>query len=116
MKKWLRTATMAVAAAVALSACGAAEEEAAPTGDEAPAEEATEASDFRVAMVTDVGGIDDRSFNQSAWEGLSEFGQDFGLEEGTGYRYLQSGDMLISNRTYVSLCVMTLILHGQLVS
>ncbi|KYD07097.1 hypothetical protein B4119_1009 [Parageobacillus caldoxylosilyticus] len=25
---------------------------------------------FSVAMVTDVGGIDDKSFNQSAWEGL----------------------------------------------
>ena len=25
---------------------------------------------FTVAMVTDVGGVDDKSFNQSAWEGL----------------------------------------------
>ena len=25
---------------------------------------------FTVAMVTDIGGVDDKSFNQSAWEGL----------------------------------------------
>ena len=26
--------------------------------------------EFKVGMVTDVGGVDDKSFNQSAWEGL----------------------------------------------
>ncbi|KYD23812.1 hypothetical protein B4113_3177 [Geobacillus sp. B4113_201601] len=46
---------------------------------------------FSVAMVTDVGGIDDKSFNQSAWEGLQKFGKDNGLEKGRGgYDYLQS--------------------------
>ncbi|WP_158175352.1 BMP family lipoprotein [Heyndrickxia camelliae] len=48
-------------------------------------------SKFTVAMVTDVGGIDDKSFNQSAWEGLQKFGADNGLQKGTnGYNYLQS--------------------------
>ncbi|HGI0015666.1 TPA: BMP family ABC transporter substrate-binding protein, partial [Streptococcus pyogenes] len=27
-------------------------------------------TDLKVAMVTDTGGVDDKSFNQSAWEGL----------------------------------------------
>jgi basic membrane protein A and related proteins len=46
---------------------------------------------FSVAMVTDVGGIDDKSFNQSAWEGLQKFGKDNGLKKGRGgYDYLQS--------------------------
>jgi basic membrane protein A and related proteins len=46
---------------------------------------------FSVAMVTDVGGVDDKSFNQSAWEGLQKFGADNGLEKGkSGYDYLQS--------------------------
>ncbi|QST01642.1 BMP family protein [Pontibacillus sp. ALD_SL1] len=49
-------------------------------------------SDFSVAMVTDVGGVDDKSFNQSAWEGLKKFGNDNGLEEGNGYTYLQSNE------------------------
>lgn len=28
---------------------------------------------FSVAMVTDVGGVDDKSFNESAWNGVSEW-------------------------------------------
>jgi basic membrane protein A and related proteins len=46
---------------------------------------------FTVAMVTDVGGVDDKSFNQSAWEGLKAYGEDNGLEKGNdGFDYLQS--------------------------
>ncbi|PMC38496.1 BMP family ABC transporter substrate-binding protein [Bacillus sp. UMB0899] len=46
---------------------------------------------FTVAMVTDVGGVDDKSFNQSAWEGLQAFGEENGLEKGTnGFDYSQS--------------------------
>lgn len=46
---------------------------------------------FSVAMVTDVGGVDDKSFNQSAWEGLQKFGADNGLKKGQGgFDYLQS--------------------------
>lgn len=48
------------------------------------AESATEApdldgSDFSVGLVTDVGGVNDGSFNQSAWEGLQKAGEDFGV-------------------------------------
>ncbi|GAA3323735.1 hypothetical protein GCM10020331_048790 [Ectobacillus funiculus] len=46
---------------------------------------------FKVGMVTDVGGVDDKSFNQSAWEGLTEFGKKKNsLKENEDYRYLQS--------------------------
>ncbi|MFD2870536.1 BMP family protein [Kurthia populi] len=46
---------------------------------------------FSVAMVTDTGGIDDRSFNQSTWEGLQAYGKEAGLKKGDGgYDYLQS--------------------------
>ncbi|MER2189694.1 MAG: BMP family protein [Solibacillus sp.] len=51
----------------------------------------TEGDNFSVAMVTDVGGVDDRSFNQSTWEGLKEFGAEHGLEQGNGgFDYNQS--------------------------
>src|SRR5690606_4801569 len=51
-----------------------------------------ETSDFSSAMVTDVGGVDDKSFNQSAWEGLKKFAEDNGLEVEAdgGVDYLQS--------------------------
>jgi basic membrane protein A len=46
---------------------------------------------FSVAMVTDVGGVDDKSFNQSSWEGLQNFGKKNGMQKGTGgYDYLSS--------------------------
>lgn len=47
--------------------------------------------DFSTVMITDIGGVDDGSFNQSAWEGMVEFGEANGLERGVnGYEYLQS--------------------------
>lgn len=45
---------------------------------------------FKVAEVTDTGGVNDKSFNQSAWEGLQRFGKDMNLTQGTDYKYLQS--------------------------
>ncbi len=35
---------------------------------------------IKVAMVTDVGGVNDQSFNQSAWEGLLRAKEDFGIQ------------------------------------
>lgn len=48
---------------------------------------------FRVAMVTDTGGVNDSSFNQSAWEGLTKLG----IDTGAVVRYTESkqnGDFL----------------------
>lgn len=47
-------------------------------------------SDFKVAMVTDIGGVDDKSFNQSAWEGLQAWGKENKLTKGKGFDYFQS--------------------------
>ncbi|WP_164848101.1 BMP family lipoprotein [Lacticaseibacillus hulanensis] len=44
-----------------------------------------------VALVTDGGGVDDKSFNQSEWEGLQKWGKKNGMEKGVGgYNYAQS--------------------------
>lgn len=43
-------------------------------------------SDFSVAMITDTGGINDQSFNQSAWEGLQQLNQ----EKGAKVNYIES--------------------------
>lgn len=37
---------------------------------------------LRIGMVTDVGGVNDQSFNQSAWEGLQEARDDLDVEVG----------------------------------
>lgn len=47
-------------------------------------------TDLKVAMVTDVGGVDDKSFNQSAWEGLQAWGKENGLSKGNGFDYFSS--------------------------
>ncbi|MEJ5183655.1 MAG: BMP family ABC transporter substrate-binding protein, partial [Rectinemataceae bacterium] len=44
---------------------------------------------FKVGLVTDVGGIDDKSFNQGTWEGIVRFAQEMKLPKGN-YKYLQS--------------------------
>jgi basic membrane protein A len=38
------------------------------------------AEKMSIAMVTDVGGVNDQSFNQSAWEGLQRAEKDFGIK------------------------------------
>ncbi|MCH4058298.1 BMP family lipoprotein [Lapidilactobacillus gannanensis] len=44
-----------------------------------------------VALITDTGGVDDRSFNQSAWEGLQKWGKEHDLKRGnSGFQYFQS--------------------------
>ncbi|BBO00147.1 BMP family lipoprotein [Sporolactobacillus terrae] len=50
----------------------------------------TKKSAFKAGMVTDTGGVDDKSFNQSAWEGLTTYAKDNDLKKGTDVKYLQS--------------------------
>ena len=45
-------------------------------------------SEKKVGMVTDIGGIDDESFNQSAWEGMKSLEKDTGVET----TYVESSD------------------------
>jgi len=45
---------------------------------------------FKVGLVTDLGGIDDKSFNQGTWEGIVRFGTENNYVKGTDFKYLQS--------------------------
>lgn len=47
-------------------------------------------SDLQIGMVTDTAGVNDKSFNQSAWEGLQLFAEEHGLVRNENYRYLVS--------------------------
>jgi basic membrane protein A len=58
MKKFTTVAMLAAAGfSLLLSSCGP-------------------ASEYEIALVTDIGDIDDKSFNQGAWEGVEEFAED----------------------------------------
>jgi len=52
--------------------------EPAQEAEQAPAEEAKPELSF--GMITDVGGLGDKSFNDSAWEGLQKAGKELGVE------------------------------------
>ena len=97
MKKRLISLMLASAMVLSLAACGGsstqapaanepAAEEAAEEEAEAPAEEAAEApaegeaSDMRVAMVTDYGDITDQSFNQTTYEASKAFCEANGID------------------------------------
>lgn len=92
MKKWLSaSAGIILAASLALSGCGSKESSGsnsssspAPTSGSASSSPA--AKEFKIGMVTDIGGVNDKSFNQSAWEGLNQVKKDMGAN----IKYLQS--------------------------
>ena len=73
MKKFYTVFAVLAIAALALSACGGAEE-APVASDDNCADEAV----LCVGLVTDVGEIDDKSFNQSAWEGVQQAADELG--------------------------------------
>ncbi|MGT2711292.1 BMP family lipoprotein [Streptococcus oriscaviae] len=70
-------------AALTLAACGS---RTSNSGSSTSSEDVS----VKAAIITDVGGIDDRSFNQSAWEGLQAWGKEHSLSKGNGYDYFQS--------------------------
>ena len=80
-KQWLGFGLVAVAA-VGLAACG---NRASRSNSNSDAK-----TDLKAAIVTDTGGVDDKSFNQSAWEGLQEWGKENGLSKDHGFTYFQS--------------------------
>lgn len=59
----------------------------AATNDDSSEEVAEET--FKISMVTDMGGVDDRSFNQSAWEGMKAWAEENSLGE-EAVNYFQS--------------------------
>lgn len=92
MKKKMLVVLLAGTMAASMTACGgssstssadttAAEKE--ETADSAEKTEeaapAKDASEFKIGLITDVGGVNDGSFNQSSWEGLERAGEELGV-------------------------------------
>ena len=130
MKKRALAVTLAVMMAASLSACGSSNSgsgstTAAPaettTAAEAKATEAettagtavkSETSDgYELALVTDLGTIDDKSFNQGAWEGLKKYAEENGIsykyyqpQEGTTDSYLETIGLAIEGGAKLVVC------------
>ncbi len=71
MKKFSLIMVLIMLASVLLSAC-------APKTTAATEADCPKAEVFCVGLVTDVGEVDDKSFNQSAWEGVQQAEKDMG--------------------------------------
>lgn len=47
---------------------------------------------FKIGLVTDVGRVNDRSFNQSAWEGVQQAAKELKLNAETDIKYIETKD------------------------
>lgn len=108
MKKKLLTVMLAAVMVLSLAACGGKSD----NGGEATAEGEGEAaaSDIKIGMVTDVGGVNDGSFNQSAWEGLQRAEKDFGitakyLESATDADYTPNIETFVDEEYDLIICI-----------
>ncbi|WFR62224.1 BMP family ABC transporter substrate-binding protein [Paenibacillus amylolyticus] len=87
MKKMLSLSlVMLLAVSVMLAGCGSKPKEETNAGGNTGGTSTEAKSDLKIGMVTDVGGVNDKSFNQSAWEAL----QATETETGVAVKYLQS--------------------------
>ena len=75
-----------------LAACGGGGTESTPTPEATPAAEESAATEtapseteavteegFELALITDIGTIDDKSFNQGSWEGVKQYAEEFNI-------------------------------------
>lgn len=109
MKQKIVAAALAGVMALSLAACGGSAKSS--SGESAAAAStAAGGSDIKVGIVTDVGGVNDGSFNQSAWEGLQKAGEDMGcevnyLESKTDADYAPNIESFVDDGTDLIICV-----------
>lgn len=86
-RKW-GLAAAAAAAALVLAACGGSSDSSDSSGSGGGEGDCPGADAFCIGLVTDTGKVDDKSFNQSAWEGALEAAKESG-----GYaKYIETVD------------------------
>jgi basic membrane protein A len=78
----LKGLSMALALALVVAACGGDDDDDASGGggDDGGGGGEQATSDFSACQVTDTGGVDDRSFNETAYNGLVEASEEIGFE------------------------------------
>ena len=81
MKRRITALMMAAAMCMSLVACGGSNTNTTENNNtaESGSAAAKDTSDLKIGLVTDVGGVNDGSFNQTAWEGMERAGKDFGV-------------------------------------
>jgi len=78
---WLALLLAGLALALGAAACGGDDDDGNGAGDtSAETDEGGEEQQFRVGLVTDIGGLNDRGFNQLAYQGLQQGESELGVE------------------------------------
>lgn len=82
-----------------------------PKTSETPAETPGKSDTFELALITDVGTIDDKSFNQGAWEGLEAYAKEKNITykyykptEKSDSAYINSIDLAVKAGAKVVVC------------
>jgi basic membrane protein A len=123
MKKRALALAMAVLMTASLNACGSSNSGTSTTA--ASAETTTAAAEskgdtskktdsstgYEIALVTDLGTIDDKSFNQGAWEGMKKYAEEKGIsykyyqpQEGTTDSYLETIGLAVEGGAKLVVC------------
>jgi basic membrane protein A len=110
MKKKILSVLMCAAMAVSLMACGGSSDKTSNSGAATSEGGAAESSELKIGLVTDVGGVNDQSFNQSAWEGLQKAKDELGvevsyLESSTDSDYASNIETFIDEDYNLIICV-----------
>jgi len=97
----IRVAALGGALALALAACGSAPDDSSGSSASSSSTAAAGASDFKGCIVSDSGGFNDKSFNESALNGLNKVKSDLGIqtaqaESKTDDAYAPNIDNLVS--------------------
>ncbi len=116
MKKKILSIVLAAAMVFSLTAC--ADDSTSSADDSTSSADVTTAADsqteetvdIKIGMVTDVGGVNDGSFNQTSWEGLLKAQDDFGitvkyLESATDSDYIPNIETFIDEDYDLIICV-----------
>lgn len=118
MKTWRKLAMIALVFVMVFTIAACAKQEPAPAPAPAPETPATPApaeqpkeDTFELALITDVGTIDDKSFNQGAWEGVEAYAKEKGITykyykptEKSDSAYINSIDLAVKAGAKVIVC------------
>jgi basic membrane protein A and related proteins len=77
-RRWAKALAVMLGMALVAAACGDDDDDTTSGGGDGGGDSA--ASDFTACQVTDTGGVDDKSFNQTAYQGLVDAGEEIGFE------------------------------------
>ncbi len=111
MKKKVMSLLLVAAMAVSMfAACGSSNNNASSNGTEST-EKADASTGYEIALVTDKGNIDDKSFNQGSWEGVVAFAEANGIshqyykpEEASDEGYLAAISLAVDGGAKVVVC------------